>query len=437
MNAMRIRRTSRKAGVSVLFALAAVALFGMTVHARAGQASSPVRLQHRWRYWKYVREIRLPASNSPRLVALLVPPAVYARTEDHLDDLRIIDGLGDDVPYAKIMSAGSSSTTFLPSYRLESRYDAGSYTDFLLDLGPHPGPCNFLSVSAPARAANLAVLAEIDASNDGRHWHQIRKSAALFGSQATSNSPNPVLHFPTTTARYLLLRVFYGKGKFPLHAVAAGYQLETPADRAWVTGWLAPSASSTAETTVWQISLEGPIPADEVDFYTTQPEFSRQVNIFARENGEEWALVGDGTVLLVRRHGRVEKRTSVGFPSVRSRLWRVRLQNESDPPLSNVKLRLSMTPQRIVFRQEPGRHYRLLYGESEARPSQYDLAQTATGAGLRAAPLVASLGPEHTNADWVDPRPWTEKHASVLWVATILAALILGLAALRAARRPA
>lgn len=437
MNGIRTRRGWRRRGAGVLFFLTIAALLFVNAGARAGQAGSRDRLPHRWRYWKYFREIRLPATSSPRLVALLVPPAVYAHAEDHLDDLRLINGRGDEVPYAKIRFSGSSSTTFLPSYRLSSRYVPGSYTDFMLDLGPQPGPCNFLSVSAPAKAANMAVLAEVDASNDGRHWHQVRNGAALFGSAETRNSPNPVLHFPTITARYLLLRVFYRKGKFPLRAVAAGNDLEKPADRAWVTDKLAPSRKSTAATTVWQITLQGPIPADEVDVYTTQARFSRRVRVFAYGTGETWKVVGEGVVLRVQRHGHAETRTAVGFPPVRSRLFRVRLRNDNDPPLANVRLRLSMTPQRIVFRQRPGFSYRLLYGQREARSPQYDFAQTASTTNLRSAPVDAKLGPQRTNMNWIDPRPWSEKHAAVLWVATIIAVMILGLAAFRAFKRPA
>jgi hypothetical protein len=95
-----------------------------------------------------------------------------------------------------------------------------------------------------------------------------------------------------------------------------------------------------------------------------------------------------------------------------------------------------MTPRRLVFRQEPGRTYRLLYGQSEALPPQYDLPQTVSEETLRAAPLLASAAHEQTNLDWIDPRPWSEKHGAVLWFATILAVLILGLAAARALRRP-
>jgi hypothetical protein len=423
------------AGLPVLLAVAAFPAIHARVQVAGGE--TPHQLPHQWRFWKYFREIRVPATSAPRLVALLVPRNVYARAERDLADLRIIDERGAEVPYAKITFTGATRTTFLPSRSLEGRYVPGRYTDFVLDLGRRPRSCNFLSVSAPATAANLAVLAEIDSSQDGIHWREVRKSAALFGSQALEHSPNPMLYFPETTARFLRLRIFYHGGKFSLRTMAAGHKATTPADRIAVTHFLAPSASSTPSTTLWQISLEGAIPADQADFETTQQEFSRSVLVFASRHGGTWRRVGLGMISRVHHEGGVEARMGVVFPAVRSRLWRVELHNESDLPLANVKLRLSMTPQRIIFWQRPGRSYLLLYGQSQVPEPEYDLAQTVPTINLRAAPLLATAEARQTNPAWVDPRPWSEKHAAVLWLATIVAALLLGLASIRAIRRPA
>lgn len=427
----------RYAGAGVLVLFAGAALLSTHVRAQAGAAEASGRLPREWRHWKYFRAIRLPETSAPRLVALLVPRRVYARADDGLADLRIIDENGNEVPYTRITFSGASRTTFLPSHKFESHYVAGRYTDFVIDLGPRPVHCNFLSVTATATAANLAVLAEIDSSDDGIHWPEVRKSAALFGSEAVSVSRNPVLHFPETTARFLRLRIFYPKGKFSIRTMAAGNLQRTPADRIAITQSLPPSASSTRSTTMWNITLDAAIPADQADFETTQTEFSRRALIFTSQHGGRWNRAGLGMISRVVRDGERESTLSVGFPAVRSRLWRVELENESDPPLAGVKLRLSMMPQRIIFRQRPGRAYLLLYGQSEASQPSYDLAETVPENDLRAAPLVASVEAEQTNLAWVDPRPWTEKHASVLWLATIVAVLILGLAAVRAIRRPA
>lgn len=427
----------RYAAFAALMLMAALVALPARGGAGTGQSETFGSLPQKWLHWKYFRAIHLPPTPTPRLVAMLVPEQVYTRAQTHLGDLRIIDNRGREVPYAKITFTGSSRTTFLPSHRFTSHYVHGSYTDFLLDLGSRPRRCNFLIVTAKATAANLAVVAEIDSSDDGDHWHQVRKSAALFGSQALSASPTPILHFPETSARFLRVRIYYGGGKFTIRTMAAGNELKTPADCVSVTRLLAPVHSSIPQASLWQISLHGAVPVDEVDFRTTQPGFSRRVLVFSNRNGRKWRLAGQGMISQVQHYGETKERLTVGFQPVRSSLWRVEVENESDPPLANLRIRLSMTPQRIVFRQLRGRQYRLLYGESVVPKPEYELAQTVPGSALRAAPLLAAAEAQQINQDWVDPRPWTEKHPTVLWVATILAALLLALAAFRAVRQPA
>jgi hypothetical protein len=399
------------------------------MRARAQQEEPQVsgRLPHAWSHWKYFRRIRVSEAPQPRLVALIVPVAIYAQAQPGLADLRIIDDRGDEVPFAEITFPGSTRATYLPRGGVETRSVPGQYTDYILDLGPRPVPCNFLALTGPA--TNPPALAQIDASDNGRDWRPARVRTAI------GDWPNPMLEFPETSARFLRLRIFRQKGRLAMQTMAAGKQERIPPDRTPVTELLPPEPSTTARTTIWQIDLHGAAPVDEADFETSQPAFSRQTNIFASTNDQDWTLAGEGVIFRTVRGSIPAERLSVYFPPRRARYWRVKLRNENDPPLAGVQLRLSMTPRRIVFRQEPGRTYRLLYGQSEASAPQYDLAQAVPQETLREAPLIATTAPEQMNAIWIDPRPWSEKHGAVLWVATLLAVLILGLAAIRALRQ--
>ncbi len=412
--------------VALLVAFAALA----PSLARAGQQEPQAsgQLPRAWRHWKYFRWIRVSEAPQPRLVALIVPVAVYAQAQPGLVDLRIIDDRGDEVPFAEITFSGSTLTTYLPRGGVEARSVPGQYTDYILNLGPRPQPCNFLALTGSP--TNPPALAQIDASDNGRDWRPARVRAAI------GDWPNPMLEFPETTASFLRLRIFHQTGRLAMQTMAAGKLERIPPDRAPVTALLAPEASTTSRTTLWQIDLHGAAPVDEADFETSQPAFSRQTSIFSSTNDQDWELAGEGVIFRTVRGSTPAERLSVTFPPRRARYWRVELRNGNDPPLAAVQLRLSMTPRRIVFREEPGRTYLLLYGQSEAPPPQYDLAQSVSEETLRAAPVLANAAAEQTNANWIDPRPWSEKHSAVLWVATILAVLILGFAAVRALREP-
>jgi hypothetical protein len=96
--------------------------------------------------------------------------------------------------------------------------------------------------------------------------------------------------------------------------------------------------------------------------------------------------------------------------------------------------------QRRVYFDPPARAgLKLYYGDARLMPPRYDFANffhQDTSAAL------ATLGPPSANAAYTgrgDERPWTERHAAVLWIAMIVAVAGIGamaLAGLRSAERP-
>src|SRR5262249_48941031 len=107
----------------------------------------------------------------------------------------------------------------------------------------------------------------------------------------------------------------------------------------------------------------------------------------------------------------------------------------NDAPLSAVRISLGMRLRYAVFHPRENHSYRLIYGNVRAAAPQYDLART-----LHIQPneqlLHLNLGPEEPTPNYADPRPFTERHPTLLWLALGLAVVLLGYAALRALRTP-
>jgi hypothetical protein len=92
-----------------------------------------------------------------------------------------------------------------------------------------------------------------------------------------------------------------------------------------------------------------------------------------------------------------------------------------------------VVPRRVVFRQQSGATYRLLYGNSRAERPDYDFGRLTPREAIDAA-VDVPLGAEELNPEYADPAPWTERHAAILWTALVAAVLVLGALAIRSLR---
>lgn len=203
-----------------------------------------------------------------------------------------------------------------------------------------------------------------------------------------------------------------------LAAVEAGFTADTsrPHRSMWV------STADLAGDWVSELRFEG-----------TPDEFDRPVTVDTSPDGRAWQPVAFGEIYRRTDHGQVRAGSAVRVPETQAAHWRVTIDDRNDPPLAGVKPVLYVTPRRVVFRQEPGRRYSLIYGNAKATATDYEFARLTDADAIDAA-APARLGAETLNAGYDDPAPWTERHPIVLWAALGLAALVLGLIALRTLR---
>jgi hypothetical protein len=176
------------------------------------------------------------------------------------------------------------------------------------------------------------------------------------------------------------------------------------------------------------------LPVRQITFSEDAPVFRRVVHVNTSNDGETWLPAAGGEIYRFRRDNTLQESLDVDAHGSR-RYWRIAIVNGNDLPLAGVHPALLMTPRHVIFRQEPGRSYLFLYGQSEAKPPQYEMASLTSRSALPGA-AAGNLGAEEVNTAYADPRPWTEQHPVSLWIALGIAVAILGYSALRALRRP-
>ncbi len=384
-----------------------------------------------WRSWSYSREVMPPAANSSGLVAIVVPEDVYAHSANQLADVRIVDDTGREVPFVMAVPSGQVRTERRRARTQEQSFAPGEFTQFVLDVGANAQFHNAVLVNTPE--TDFIAWAEVAVSDDARQWRIVCDRAPLFRFNKQSLQGTQTLHYSETNARYIRLRILEGSHRFPLTSVEVLYEVTTPAERSPVPAPLVEVQSANKQESLWRADLLSALPVNEVRFETDQEEFSRSVVIESSDDGKDWSNAGAGEIYRFHHDDVLREWLRVGFAAGWSSHWRIHVANSNNSPLSAAQVTLYMTPRRLVFRAHPARRYLLLYGQSEAKQPQYDLERTLKVEDSQQLP-AATLGGEQINDDYEDPRPWSERHPAVLWIAVIIAAGLLGFAALRSLR---
>jgi len=404
----------------------------------AAAAALAASLPDQWRAWKYSREI---SSGHPgALNYITVRPDVLAHSAENISDLRILDESGMEAPYVLRTSIGVAKTESWPATIRENSFVPGKYTQLVLDLGVYPRFHNAVWLDTPE--SDFILWAEVDASDDARTWRIVKERAPISRFRKEGLEGNQTLRYSENNARYLRVQIRQGDKQFPVTGTAvipSSQSQKNIIPEQWITlqAPRTPDAASSKEETTWTLDLGNTnVPMSAVEFTTTQEEFYRGVRISISADGKEWSPGGGGEIYRYMGDSHREELLRVpvwGYGGIR--YWRVEILNGSDAPLVNIMLSASMVPKLILFRPAAGHSYHLAYGNEKAQSPSYDLQRTLHISASEEA-FSDQLGPEQENAEYQDPRPFSERHPAVLWGSLALAVVLLGYTALRTMRTP-
>jgi len=391
-------------------------------------------LPEAWNHWRYFRPIELGPANAPRLADFIVPQEVYPRTQTGLGDLRIIDDRGAEVPFARLTRGGSSDSVALPTTLRENSFAAGLYTQLVLDVGAKPPFHNAVEINTPE--TDFIEWAQVEASDDAHVWRVVQGRAPIFRFEKQGREGTQTLRYSENNARYLRVRILEKAGRFPVSGAAVYHTVVEPPERVSLHANLVPEASPPAGQTAWRVDLGTPaLSINEIRFSSAPAsEFSRNVVVETSEDGKAWSNLANASIYRFHSGEAMEEQLTVRLPGeAERRYWRIAVINGNDAPVPSIEPILFRTPQHFLFEQQAGRSYRLLYGQTEAKRPEYDLQRRLNDKQIASA-VAARLGTEEANADYSDPRPWTERHEFLLWLVLGVAIALLGLAALRSLR---
>ncbi|MGH9463206.1 MAG: DUF3999 family protein [Vicinamibacteria bacterium] len=402
-----------------------------------GVAPARAQLEETWTHWRYFRPIDVVTATKPRLVRVTLPIEIYGRAQTSLADLRVIREDGAEVPFVLHARVGKEERQWRPAEIADLGFVPGEHTEIVIDVGSGHDAHNALEIQTGVN--EFFSWVDVAASDDAEDWRILNEKAPIYRYEDTGEG-NTVVSYPDTQARWLRVRVLQPERRFAVYGCRVAYELVEKPELVSLPGRLQPDPAIEPKESRWQVDLGVEnVPGASVRFEAVQPEFHRTVRVHTSSDQQDWQEVGRGDIYRYPnpqsddREPEIRTSLQVRFLEARARHWRVSVLNRNDVPVQDLTPTLEGSPRHVLFRQEPGAVYRLLYGNPRVAAPEYDLARLTPKEELeRAVPLA--VGSEVANVGYLSPEPWSERHPALLWLALAVAVAVLGLLALRALR---
>lgn len=356
--------------------------------------------------WKYRQPLAVEGAG---LHKLALPPETLGLARPGLEDLRLLDPAGREVPFVFTTPApGVPVTTRSPQSFRASLTETG--TVLVIETGTDT-PLESVTLTTPA--PNFLKAVRIELSGDGRAWEVVADQVALFRQYGANQLRCDLRRRSAAQVRLTIddtrTRPVPFSGAFLQLAGSEAPEVTTPLAVRVVR------REEFSGESVLTLDLGGAnVALASIGFVTAEPLFARTVTFGTRELREEAAVertLGSGSIWRVAASGAtasVQLEVPVRF-SISSQELLVHLANGDSPPLAIDHVTIQQRPRWLVFHAtEPGT-YALLTGHAQVAPPRYDLA--ALAAALRDTPPGtlqpgrASPNPGHRAVDALADAP--------------------------------
>ncbi|MGH9555494.1 MAG: DUF3999 family protein [Terriglobales bacterium] len=380
----------------------------------APQASIP--------YFTHMREVEV--ADPARQNYLVVDEQAWSAARNDLADLRLYAPGGSEVPYALRVERSSTLQTDTEVKVLQPG-SIGGKTQFALDVS---GVEEYNRVSLRLDTRDFIARATVEGQDDlrGLRWVKLA-DVTLYDFTKEKLGSNFTLRLPDSRFRYLRVTIAGGVPPADVKSASVARYEEKPGH--WTKVREVTSFQEDGKTTVISVDWPATVPLERLTFDVDpiQVNFRREFQVLNSENRR----VAGGSVSRVRmkRSGTQVDSEELGLDlsGVRSKQFRIVIQNGDDPPLRLRRVEALSLERRLYFDPRGEAKLNLYYGDSDLSAPVYDYAKFLQADATAPAARLASHVSNSAYTGRPDTRPWSERNPAILWTALILA--VAGLAA--------
>jgi hypothetical protein len=348
--------------------------------------------------WQHEQPFNVPASG---LVKLGLPVETLDAARPALEDLRLYDDAGNEVPYliehpvpvVKVVQNVKSFHVSLTS----------SNTVIVLETGLTQ-PLDDVALETPAGSFIKPV--RIEGSTDLKRWQILEPGQPIFRQPDGVNRLH--VSFPAGTWSWLRLTVDDQRTPpIPFTGAHIRVAVTEPAPTGWMPVTIAERNENPGETRLALNLGAANLSLTAVQIETTEPLFTRHVTLAVPQVSEDAVreqIIGQGVIYRIAVEGQPAS-ASLLVPLeslVRSRELLVFIHNQDSPPLPITAVRVERRPVYLVFLARQAGAYHLLTGNDQCVAPRYDLA--ALGMNLKSMAVApVKLSPPADNPDYRAP----------------------------------
>lgn len=313
----------------------------------------------------------LPTVGAAGFYKVLITPEVTARSTTGLDDLRIKDRTGRDMPYlqsADMLLIGEDFHRF--SIRTGKSAAGSTQIDIINNAS---SPIHLLQLQV--RTTDVVRIASLSGSQDGTTFYSLRDSVELVPTRAHGDTAECSIPLPQTTYPFLRVEIFE-RGLLPLDVLGAGIYAEQQT-QAQYTGVPVPAFTQTDSSdrkTYIRIRFAEPYRVDRLDLrFIGQPLFKRAAVLYAN---------GAFNAPFTATHAQ----PATVWTEMHSTDALVVIDNEDNPPLRLASIAAWQQRQHLLAYLDASVAYALHFGDSSLPRPLYDLRHFRDSIAGRALP---------------------------------------------------
>jgi hypothetical protein len=382
-------------------------------------------------YFHQTRSLTVTAPDKQNYAVLDADVFEHARPD--LGDLRILDGQSQ-VPFVLTRERGGTGTQETEA-KILNLGSVGDRTEFDLDTN---GFAEFDHVRLQLDAKDFVNNAQIEGRRTLKDASGPKLgTGTLYDFSKENLGSNFTLRFPSASFSYLHVRLAPGIRVDQVKRAYLSSFAETKA--VWINAGQCTAGASQSRRSLYQCSIFAGMPVERITFHVPRAtvNFNRTV-VLTDAGGNEFQR-GSISRVRVNRGGQsvTSEDLDIDVYGQSTKQITATIENGDDPALPIEVVQPLSVERRLYFDPKGKSSLQLYYGDPKLEAPSYDYGKIFQQA---ADAVVAQLGPAQANPQFTgrpDDRPWSERHGYVLWIAMVLAVIVLGGLALMGLKGPA